>query len=242
MRDLVRTRESAVEDLRRKRQMISSMLLKHERPYPGRKTWGARHQRWLVQQKFDHYAQQVALQEMVLAERHARERVDRLTAAIEELAPLWSLAGVVEALQALKGVGLIGAVTFMTEIGDLRRFDHSRKLMGFLGLVPSEYSFGGQTSRRGITKCGNARVRRTLVEGAWCYRWPVKISPAQFYQHRKVSPEIQDIAFKAQARLCARDRHFIRRGEKSTVATTAIARELVGYMWDIGRRTMPTAP
>ena len=87
MRDLVRARQSAVEDLRCKRQMISSLMLKHGRSYPGKKTWGARHQRWLQQQKFDHPGHQIALQEMVLAERHARERVDRLTAAIEELVP-----------------------------------------------------------------------------------------------------------------------------------------------------------
>lgn len=171
MRDLVRARESSVEDLRCKRQMISSLMLKHGRSYPGKKTWGARHQRWLQEQKFDHPGHQIALQEMVLAERHARERVDRLMTAIEELVLSWSLGGAVEALQSLRGVALVGAVTFMTEVGDVRRFDHPRQLMAFLGLVPSEYSTGLRTQRGGITKAGNSRVRRTLIEGAWAYRW-----------------------------------------------------------------------
>ena len=240
MRDLVRARQSAVEDLRCKRQMISSLMLKHGRSYPGKKTWGARHQRWLQQQKFDHPGHQIALQEMVLAERHARERVDRLMTAIGDLVPGWSLGGAVEALQSLRGVALIGAVTFMTEVGDVRRFDHPRQLMAFLGLVPSEHSTGMSTRRGSITKAGNARVRRTLVEGAWAYRWAPRIGVKQFYQHRKVSSEIQDIAWKAQSRLTGRYRRLTKRGKKSTVVTTAIARELVGFMWDIARRSMPT--
>jgi transposase len=240
MRDLVRARQSAVEDLRCKRQMISSLMLKHGRSYPGKKTWGARHQRWLQQQKFDHPGHQIALQEMVLAERHARERVDRLMTAIEELVPGWSLGGAVEALQSLRGVALIGAVTFMTEVGDVRRFEHPRQLMAFLGLVPSEYSTGMKTQRGGITKAGNARVRRTLIEGAWAYRWAPRVGAQKLYQHRKVSAEIQDIAWKAQSRLTGRYRRLTKAGKKSTVATTAVARELVGFMWDIARRSMPT--
>lgn len=239
MRDLVRARLSAVEDLRRKRQMITSFLLKHSRTYPGKKTWTVRFQCWLQHQKFNYPAQGIALQEMVLAERHARERLERLTAAIEELVPDWSLGVVVEALQSLRGVALIGAVTFMTEVGDVRRFDHPRKLMSYLGLVPSEYSSGSRTQRGGITKAGNARVRRTLVEGAWAYKWPARVGSKQMYQHRKVFPEIQDIAWKAQSRLTARYRLLIRQGKKSTVAVTAIAREMVGFMWDIARRSMP---
>jgi len=238
MRDLVRGRESAVADLRRKRQMISSMMLKYSRIYPGKKTWGARHQRWLQTQKFSHPAHQIALQEMLLAERHAQECSDRLISAMEYLVSEWSLAPVVEALQALRGVGFIGAVTFAVEVGDVRRFDHPGQLMAYLGLVPSEYSTGGSTRRGGITKAGNARVRRTLVEGAWAYRWPPRIGKEQMYQHRKVSAEIQDIAWKAQSRLTARYRRLIRCGKKTTVATTAIAREMVGFMWDISRRTM----
>lgn len=240
LRDLVRGRESAMDDLRRKRQMISSMMLKHSRIYPRKKTWTIRYHRWLQAQKFGHPAHQIALQEMLLAERHAQERSDRLVSAMEDLVPEWSLAPVVEALQALRGVSFIGAVTFAVEIGDVRRFDNPGQLMAYLGLVPSEYSTGGSTRRRGITKAGNARVRRILVEGAWTYRWPPRIGVKQMYQHRKVSAEIQDIAWKAQSRLTARYRRLIRCGKKTTVTTTAIAREMVGFMWDISRRVMAT--
>jgi transposase len=220
--------------------MISSLMLKNGGSYPGRKTWGAHHQGWLQQQKFVQPGHQIALQEMLLAERHTRERVNRLTAAIEEQVPNWSLCNVVEALQFLRGVALIGAVTFMTEVGDVRRFDHPRQLMAFLGLVPSEHSTGMSTRRGSITKAGNARVRRALIEGAWAYRWAPRIGVKQFYQHRKVSSEIQDIAWKAQSRLTGRYRRLTKRGKKSTVVTTAIARELVGFMWDIARCSMPS--
>ena len=240
MRDLVRARESAARDQRHKRQMISSFMLRHGRTYHRPKTWTMRYRRWLQRQTFDHQAQQIALQEMVLAERHAVERVDRLTASIEELVPDWSLGPVVEALQALRGVGLIGAVTFMAEIGDARRFDHPRKLMAYLGLVPIEFSTGLTTRRGGITKAGNSRVRRTLVEGAWTYRWPARIGERKLYVLQKLPPDIQDIAWKAQSRLTARYRKLNQRGKKKTVITTAIARELSAFMWDIARKTMPT--
>ena len=239
IRDLVRARDSAAQDQRQKRQMISSYLLRHGRTYHRPKNWTMRYRRWLQRQSFDHQAQQIALQEMVLAERHAVERVERLTASIEELVPDWSLGPVVEALQSLRGVALIGAVTFMAEIGDVRRFEHPRKLMAYLGLVPSEYSTGLTIRRGGITKAGNSRVRRTLIEGAWTYRYPARIGEKKLYILQKVSPEVRDIAWKAQSRLTARYRRLNGRGKKKTVITTAIARELSAFMWDIARRTMP---
>jgi len=167
MRELIRAREAAVDDLRRKRQMISSLMLRHGRSYPGKTAWGARHRQWLQAQRFDHPAQQLVLQEMLLAVQHARERLTRIEAAIIEFLPKWSLARVVEALQALRGVHLVTAATIMVEIGDLRRFDNPRQLMGYLGLVPGEHSTGDTVRRLGITKAGNGRVRRALIESAW---------------------------------------------------------------------------
>ena len=239
MRDLVRARESAAEDQRHKRQLISAFLLRHGRIYHRTKPWTMRYRRWLQQQSFDYPAQQIALQEMVLAERHAVERVARLTAGIEELVPSWRLGPVVDALQALRGVALISAVTFMAEIGDVRRFENPRKLMAYLGLVPSEYSTGQTVRRGGITKAGNSRVRSTLIEGAWTYRFPARIGERKLYVLQKLPAEIQDIAWKAQSRLTARYRRLNQRGKKKTVITTAIARELSAFMWDIARRTMP---
>ena len=138
IRDLVRARAAAVETLRVHRQQVSAFMLKHGRIFPRKTAWGARHLRWLQEQGFDHPAHQIALQEMVEAARTSKERVERLEATIEEFVPTWSLAPIVQALQALRGVGLIVAVTFATEIGDMRRFDSPRQLMGYLGLVPSE--------------------------------------------------------------------------------------------------------
>jgi transposase len=235
LRDLVRARDAAVADLRRKRQSVTSLMLRHGRHYPGKTTWGARHARWLQEQRFEHAAHQIVLQEMILAVRHAKERLERIEAAIAEFVPTWSLAPVVDALQALRGVNLISAVTFMVEIGDPRRFDCPRQLMAYLGLVPGERSTGDTVRKGGITKAGNGRVRRTLVESAWTYRYPPRIGKTKLYQLERVKPTIRDIAWKAQSRLCARYRALVAKGKKSTVAATAVARELAGFMWAIAR-------
>lgn len=239
MRDLVRARAAAVETLRVHRQQVSAFMLKHGRIFPRKTTWGARHLRWLQEQRFDHPANQIALQEMVEAVRTSKERVERLEAVIEEFVPTWSLAPIVQALQALRGVDLIVAVTFATEIGDMRRFDSPRQLMGYLGLVPSERSTGDTVRRGGITKTGNGRVRHMLVESAWTYRHPPRIGKAKLYKLERVPPKVREIAWKAQTRLTARYRALSGRGKKTTVVCTAIARELVGFMWSVAREAQP---
>ena len=148
IRDLVRARTAAVETLRKHRQQVSALMLKHGRSFPGKKTWTMRYLRWLQEQAFDHIAHQIALQEMVDAVRLSNERVVRIEGAIEEFVPQWTLAPLVQAVQSLRGVSLIVAVTFVTEIGDLSRFENPRQLMGYLGLVPSERS-NGNIIRRG---------------------------------------------------------------------------------------------
>ena len=167
MRDLVRARAAAIETLRAHRQQVSAFMLKHGRHYPGKKTWGARYLRWLQGQSFEHPAHQIVLQETIEAVRLSQERVVRLARTIAEFVGSWTLAPVVVALQALRGVDLIVAVTFVAEIGDLRRFDNPRQLMAYLGLVPGERSTGDTVRRGGITKAGNGRVRYLLVESAW---------------------------------------------------------------------------
>jgi transposase len=203
--------------------------------FPSKKTWGATHRHWLEKQAFDHPAHGLVLQDMLLAVRHAQERLERIETAIAEFLPCWSLAAVVEALQALRGIGLIGAVTVMAEIGDLRRLDNPRQLMGYLGLVPGERSTGESVRRLGITKAGNGRVRRALIEVAWSYRHLPRTGPAKHYLHERVPPAVRDIAAKAQARLCARYRALSGKGKKLTVTVTALARELTGFVWAIGR-------
>jgi len=243
MRDLVRARGAAVDDLKSKRQQILSLLLRLGLHYPGKKTWTKAHMVWLTSQKLAHREQRIAFEEMLLAARQAQERVGRLDQAIAAAVPDWSLAEVVIALMALRGFDLISATIFLAEIGDLSRFGSARELMAYLGLVPSEASTGEQVKRGGITKAGNHRARRILVECSWSYRHPPRVGKKKLDKVAAAPREVQDIAWKAQTRLTARYRALTRRGKLPTVAVTAIARELAGFIWAVGRAVgTPTAP
>ena len=204
MRDLVRVRSAAVETLRVHKQQVSAFMLKHGRHYPRKKPWSMRYLRWLQEQQFDHPAHQIVLQEMVEAVHLAKERVERLERTIEEFLPVWSLAPIVGALRALRGVDLIVAATFVREVGDIGRFDNPRQLMGYLGLVPSERSTGDTVRRGDITKAGNRRVRDMLVESAWTYRHPPRLGAHKLYILEKLPAKVREIAWKAQTRLTAR--------------------------------------
>jgi transposase len=243
MRDLVRARGAAVDDLKSKRQQILSQLLRLGLHYPGKKTWTRAHMIWLTSQKLAHREQRIAFEEMLLAARQAQERVVRLDQAIAAAVPDWSLAEVVTALMALRGFDLVSATIFLAEIGDLSRFGSARELMAYLGLVPSEASTGAQVNRGGITKAGNHRARRILVECSWSYRHPPRVGKKKLDKIAAAPRAVQDIAWKAQTRLTARYRALTRRGKRSTVVVTAIARELAGFIWAVGRAVgTPIAP
>lgn len=235
VRDLVRARASAVENVTKQKQQIGAFMLKHGRRAPCKKAWGGRYMRWLRLQTFEHDAQQMVLQEGLEALRVAQERVARLDKAIAEMLPSWSQAAVVRALMALRGVELQIAMTFVSELGDLHRFENARQLMSYLGLVPSERSTGDSVRRGGITKAGNTRVRRMLVESAWTYRHPPRVGPLKLARLQAVPEKIRQMAWKAQSRLTARYRALSKRGKKMTVINVAVARELAGFMWSIGR-------
>ncbi|RBR03506.1 hypothetical protein FVER53590_28981 [Fusarium verticillioides] len=235
LRDLVRARAAAVETLRVHRQQISAFMLKHSRVYPRKKGRTMRYLRWLQEQQFDHPAHPIALQEMVDAVRVSEERVERLEKVIGEFIPSWSLGPVVRALQTLRGVELIVAVTCATEVGDVTRFESPRQLTGYLGLVPGERSTGETVRRGSITKAGNGRVRHMLVESAWTYRHPPKVGAKKLYRLEQAPPKVREIAWKAQSRLTARYRTLAARGKRTTVVCTAIARELAGFMWAVAR-------
>jgi hypothetical protein len=160
---------------------------------------------------------------------------------IEAALPEWSLAPVVQALQALRGVGLVAAATLMAELGDITRFSNPRQLMAYLGLVPSEHSSGRTRRQGGITKAGNGAARRMLIEAAWSYRFPARISREQLLRQERLAKPIRDIAWKAQERLCRRYRKLARAGKLPTVITAAIARELVGFIWAIAKQVQSTA-
>ena len=235
MRHLVRSREAAVRDVRVKRQQVSAMLLRHGKIYPGQKGWGARHRRWLSEQTLGERASDLALGESIQAVHDAESRQKRIEDAIEAMLGGWSLAPVVEAIQALRGIGLISAVTLMAELGDLNRFENPRQLMSYVGLVPSERSTGDRINRGGITKTGNATARRTLVEASWGYRHTPRTGRSKLYVMGKLPKPIVDIAWKAQSRLCERYRKLCANGKRSTVAATAVARELAAFIWAISR-------
>jgi transposase len=239
MRDLVRAREAAAQDQTRKRQQVTSFLLRYGRSYPRKKTWGPTHARWLTEQAFEQVEQRIAFEELVMAARQAAERVGRLEAAIVEFVPQWSMAPLVEALQALRGIDIVAASILLAELGDLTRFDSPRQLMAFLGLVPSERSTGDSVRRGGITKTGNARARRVLIESAWTYRHPPRLSTRKRFLVARAPRPVREIAWKAQTRLSARTRALTAKGKRSTVVVAAVARELAGFIWAIGREVAP---
>src|SRR3954464_6239207 len=239
MRDLVRAPATAVRVLAKARQHLQGFLLRHERIYRGARAWTLAYRRWLSTVHFEHPAQQIVLQDYIHAVQEAETRRDRLTQQIEELLPNWSKAPVVAALQSMRGVALIVAVTVAAEVGDFSRFAKPRQLMAYLGLVPSERSSGSTVRRGGITKAGNALARRVLIEGAWTYRMPARVSRKLHDRLEPLPDGIRDIAWKAQPRLCGRYRHLVAAGKARVVVTTAIAREMVGFIWAIARQVQP---
>lgn len=239
MRDLTRAREAAVEDLTAKRQQVSSLLLRLSRPYPGKRNWTRMHMNWLASQKLEHAEQRIAFEEMLLAIREAEARVARLEQAIRGALAEWSLSDLVTALMAMRGFDLVSASALLAELGDLSRFATARELMGYLGLVPSEQSTGEKVKRGGITKAGNRRARRILVECSWSYRHPPRLGKEKLTKVAAAPREVREIAWKAQHRLTSRYRALTRNGKKPTVVVTAIARELSGFIWAINRAVRP---
>jgi transposase len=239
VRDLVRAREAAMEDLREKRQHLQAFLLRHGRIYPGLRPWTQVHGRWLSSLTFEHPAQYLVLREYRQAIEDAEARLERLTQQVVGVVSSWSMAPVVEAYQAMRGVAFLTAVTFVAEIGDVRRFETPRQLMAYLGLVPSERSSGEQVRRGRITKAGNPRARRVLIEGAWTYRYPPRLSRPLQVRQESLPTIVRAIAWKAQLRLCARYRRLRAAGKRQTLVTTAVAREMAAFLWAIGHEVTP---
>jgi transposase len=238
MRDLVRLRAQAMRDLRKTRQQLLSFLLRHGlvSPYGH---WTKMHRRWLGELVFAHPAQHLAHEEMLQRIERAEALCDRLKAAIIELVPQWSLAPVVEAIQALRGVSLIVASVIVAEVGCFARFDNPRQLMAFLGLNPSEHSSGTTIRRGAITKTGNILARTCLVEAAWTYRFPARVTQIIRNRLNGLPEPIRNVAWKAQVRLSARYRKLMAAGKPAPKAVVAIARELVGFIWAIARMVEP---
>jgi transposase len=231
LRDLSRGREDAMQDLKRSKRRLKSFLLRQDIRYEGRANWTAPHLRWLSEVVCPTAPQQIVFQEYVRAVTEQQERLQRLEHALPEAVKGWRLYPVVEAIQALRGVELTGAVLLMTELGDITRFDTPRQLMSYLGLTPSEYSTGERRRQGGITKAGTSHARRALVEGAWAYRYPAKVSRHLQLRLETLPAEVQAISWKAQVRLGARYRQLTARGKHVNQVVVAIAREMVAFAW-----------
>jgi transposase len=241
IRDLCRAREDAVRARLKARQQLKAMLLRHGHRYTGRSSWTAAHELYLASISFTYPAQDIAYAEYRSAVREANERVENLTKAMSAQLEHWRMRPVVEALMTLRGIDLVTAMTLVAEIGDFTRFARARELMGFLGLVPSEYSSGDKRTRGEITKTGNSHARRVLVEAAWNYRFPARMS-RMLQQRQEGQPKaVRQIAWRAQMRLAKRYRHLSARKLQVNKLCVAIARELSGFIWDIARQVKPLA-
>jgi transposase len=241
IRDLTRAREDALSDLKDAKCRLNAFVLRHDRRYTGRAPWHPAHLRGRSAVVCPTPAQHIVFQDYGRAVTAHTERRQRLAQARQERVKAWRLHPVVEALQALRGVQFTVAVTTVAELGDLTRFDTPRELMKFLGLIPSEYSSGERRRQGAITKAGNSHARRALVEGAWAYRYPAKVSRHLQLRLEKQPKAIQDISWKAQVRLCKRYRKLIARGKHANQVVVAIARELIGFMWAIAKE-IPVTP
>jgi transposase len=237
LRDLVRAREAAKRDQLRARQRLSKLLLRHGRRSPETKSWGAKYMEWVRCLRFEQRALQLTLVDYLAEVEHAAARIERLEKSIAEAvasAPP-AFREVVAALQTLRGVAFITATTASVEVGAFARFESPRQLMAYAGIVPSEHSSGGPGNARrgGITKTGNGHLRRVLVEAAWTYRHRPGLG-LRLRQRQKDQPQaINEIALKAQHRLHSRYVRLASRGKPGQVAITAVARELLGFMWAI---------
>jgi transposase len=241
LRDLTRAREDALRDLKSAKFRLKAFLLRQDIRYTGRATWGPAHLRWLSEVVCATPAQQIVFQEYVRAVNEHTERLQRLEQELQEQVKTWRLQPVVEALQALRGVQFTVAVTLVAELGDLTRFENPRQLMKYLGLIPSEYSTGERRRQGSITKAGNTHARRALVEGAWAYRYPAKVSRHLQLRLEQLPKPLQDISWKAQVRLCKRFRRLLARGKHANQVVVAIARELAGFLWAIAKQ-VPVTP
>jgi transposase len=238
LRDLVRAREAALQDQLRARHRLAKFLLRHgRRPPKLLRSWSLRHLDWIRGLlKGEQGALRSTLEDYLAEVDHQSQRIERLETALDqaiEAAPP-VMREVMRALQALRGVRKMTAVTVVAEVGQLSRFPTARQIMSYSGAVSREHSSGQSIRRGGITKTGNAHLRRVLVEAAWCQRYPPVLSPTLRRRQEGLSAEVIEIAAKARHRLSARYRRLIARGKPKQQVATAIARELLGFIWAIG--------
>jgi transposase len=242
LRDLVRAREDAKQDQLRARHRLNKFLLRHLQcpPEAVKKSWTQKYMTWIKEQvHFDQPALEATLLDYVHEVDHMAERIQRLEKSIGEAiekAPA-EMRAVIEALQALRGVAKITAVSIVAEVGSLSRFEKPRQLMGYSGLVSSEFSSGNRIQRGHITKTGNAHLRRVIMEAAWAYQRRPWVGGALLKRQQGLDQEVKDLAWKMQWRLHHRYNKLAARGKNKNQIVTAVGRELLGFIWAIAVRT-----
>jgi transposase len=236
MRDLSRARIDAVRARLKARQQLKALLLRHDRRYTGKSSWTAAHERYLARISFEHRAHEIAFVEYRRAVTEAQARVVLLTQAMSQELEHWRMRPLVKALMTLRSVDEITAFSLVAELGEFKRFAHPRNLMGYLGLVPSEYSSGQKRALGAITKTGNGHARRLLIECAWNYRYPARIGGRLQKRQEGQCAAVRDIAWRAQVRLTHRYRRLNAREIQHNKVCVAIARELVGFIWSISQQ------
>jgi transposase len=243
VRDLLRARYQIIKQQHRARQQLKMFLLRHNIRYAGTTSWTPKHLRFLATVKLPFAQQQFLFQEMVNVISEAGQRLERYEAQVPAVVAGWRWEPVVRALMSLRGIALLNATVLVAELGDLQRFEHPGQLMSYLGLVPSEDTTGEDRKQGGITKMGNGFARRALIEAAWHYRQPTRISRGLLARQEALPKAVTDASWAAQTRLHARFNHLLGRGRKKPqVAAAAIARELSGFVWAIARMIQPNKP
>lgn len=235
-RDLPRVREDALDDRMRARHRLAKFLLRQGRIFRETKAWGSSHRRWLESQRFDWETQQRTFEAYVRAVDEAQERLTALDQQVEELAKKTPYQKPVQYLSCLKGIDTLSALTLLVEAQDFRRFEGARGFMKYTGMIPREHSSGAEVRRGGITKAGNAHLRRILVEAAWSYRRRSRVSHVLTKRRAGCPAEVVAIAKKAQDRLERKYSRMVNRGKLHQIAVVAVARELAGFIWAISHR------
>lgn len=234
-RDLLRLREGVIEDRLRRRHQLKRFLDRHGYRYREGHSWTEKHLAWMRGIQLKEEDAQLVLAESLLGLSEMNDQVKRLDQQIGKMAQRPAYASLIQRLGALRGVGLLTALTLLVEFGDLRRFGSARGFMDALGLVPSENSSGPRQRRGSITKTGNAHGRRVLVESSWHYRHRGQISGGLKKRREGLPLSVLEIAQKADQRLSSRYWHLMNVGKRSTTAVVAVARELAGFIWALGQ-------
>jgi len=220
------------------RQQLKAFLLRNGYKYSGKSSWTQAHMRYLRELVLAEPAQKMVLEETLQAIDLGEKRQARIEEHMELVVSQWRMRPVVEALQCLKGVAFIGATVYVSELGDLRRFENPRQLMAFLGLVTKENTTGNRRRQGAITKCGNGHVRMFLIEAAHHYRLPPKISKELSKRQEGQSRRVREMAWTAQNRLHRRTWKLLARGVMTPKVVVAVARELSGFIWAIVREAL----